>query len=488
MVELTGISEEQKEWITSLPWRSFKTGTNVVSGFYDESEGVIYLTNRDKELSGKVVKSTSSKESKPTAAPAADPTTTDDNDSEENTPTFASRLSKKLRKMAGADPDEEPEKKTTKSKKKESYATMKDEKEAAEDDEKQRTLKMKIIFGAGLIAVMAIVALVVLPHVIHKSIDPKPTENPAGNTDTALLSSATVAPEQIADVVNVLQAKRVILPGDKLTMDNVQSATISAADYNLICQTGNLLYLWEDFTVTELVENPDGKSKSEPISETHIRDEYYSTSFVDMGIFLSYKDVSKSEYKPINPWMRSDVGTKYVMIPIHYDELSQNTLFHYGTKFKLQINIPGDSSVTSPEGDGVEGLNITTSKDTLFTYTLDNVTLLDMCNKDGASLYTNYDILSQIPVCRQSSYLELLESSSLIPSEKFLPSYIIVEMTEAQLEKIGDLKKEGVTYSITFTEKIYFINNDMKDYSERVAVLMENIANVKANHSASSRS
>lgn len=255
---------------------------------------------------------------------------------------------------------------------------------------------------------------------------------------------------------SVIIAMENIQPGARVN-GKLASVTISANEYHKYASMGGL-YSASDYSAIK---------------------DFVATSFIPKDGYVTYANVGET-FQATNPWTIS--GTKKTInIPIDVEKDDLEELL-WGNKVKLTIVAKRDlSTVNSPDAyrpssPDVEGSSQVQSIQ-IDTYTLADVTVIDVLNAKGNSLYTTFAGLAAIPEPYQADCLEARYSSEKqIQSDT--PAYIKVEVsgeTAKWWQYLCDKK-----YEVTVAIKVSGVNCETALQNDTYLALKELIPSIKA--------
>lgn len=254
---------------------------------------------------------------------------------------------------------------------------------------------------------------------------------------------------------SVIVAMENIQPGAKVN-GKLASVTISANEYHKYTSMGGL-YSASDYN--------------------SIKD-YVATSFIPKDGYVTYANVGET-FQATNPWTIS--GTKKTInIPVDMDEEDLDELL-WGNKVKLTIVAKRDletvdsSDAYRPSSPDVEGSTQIQSIQ-IDTYILSNVTIIDVLNAKGNSLYTTFAGLAAIPEPYQADCLEARYSSEKM-IETDTPAFIKVEVSGDTAKWWEYLNNKG--YEITAALKVTGINCETALQNDTYIALKELIPGIK---------
>ncbi|MCD8008982.1 MAG: hypothetical protein LUF68_08670 [Clostridiales bacterium] len=476
------LTQEEIEKIMALPIREFTVGGLKKSGRYDKVTSKFYFLKDDGTLEGHVA---NIKVNWPTPDEQKKSNTSGDTDSRNSSKSKSNSggLMASLRKLAGATDDEisgninnktardedvKDTKKAKGAKSKKAKAPTEEKNNVlsktvevkpdddANNSEVEKKSKKKNRFVVGIIIVaVGVAAVVCLLPTLLSTLSNEPTETPTTAIPTQTVE-VTIAPavetstiditedvEENLDTIDVIQVSQDLIPGDLLTEDVLQMATLSASDYNLIGINGSPLYQW---------------SRLEDLLKTN----NYVTEYIQKGLYLTYDNVSAVQPQSVNPWSTSVEGRQFVTIPLD-DETANSSLLSYGATFSAVIQKLSTSS-NKGENDEIDGMEHITISESTDTYSLSNIVICDMLNANKESLYTRYSNLMSIPSGEQITYLRNLLISGETTAEDITPKYIVVSLTDVQVDVLGDLTSNNVLITITLTEGVTDAGTEAKQY------------------------
>lgn len=246
----------------------------------------------------------------------------------------------------------------------------------------------------------------------------------------------------------------------------------------LIVQNSNTNMLKQDYTVIIAMEDIEpgesiaGKLSSLTISAEEYQRQsslsglynandysaikgYVATSFIPQDGYVTYTNVGQT-FQPSNPWMLTGQEAT-INIPISVDEDSLSEIL-WGNKIIMTItvehviDIVDMPDVYRPTSPDIES-NTTYKTYQVDTYTLSDITILDVLNAKQISLYNTYAALAAIPTPYLESCLETRYASSS-QKETEMPAYIQIEVSKATAqwwEGIKNRKQYPITVSIEVT-------------------------------------
>ena len=411
------ISKEEYLHILTLPVKTMTVGGGERRGRFDEVNQLFYELNEDGELTGRVAHIQT-----PAPPPEEPPEEEDDRDT------------------TGSGPAKKPKRKNRKRKER-----IPGPHDPAGDRRKYRV----VLIGAILTALL--IALLYGPRTI------------VGNL-TGQFSGAAAVQEagengepqsaEAPDSIAVVQVTKDVIPGDRITGDMIREASISAESYNLITLGGRLVYPWDR-------------------RETLIGS--YISAYVPAGQYLTYADVSTVRPgSDRNPWIVDE--NIYTDIPVTEDMLSSGQL-SFGSVMDLTIRKesvhetevkPDENEETVP---GLEHSASVQKSITVDTYTLRDIVLCDLLNREGESICSSFIRFLSIPEEEREGYLARLFSTDPGTIQDLTPAYITVCVTKEQMDRLGDLTADGVSITVSFTGEKDADTPEKKAFSEEAAAL-----------------
>lgn len=436
------IPPEEEARIKALPARTFKIGETERNGLYDEENGCFYETDENGELTGKRVRVGA--KPTPPKKPAQTPSPAPAEGGEEKS------ANEKKAKAFG--------KKKEKAEKKSSFHI--EGSDDSDDASADKMKKMKPIFiGACAVIVAASLAFTFL----NKPGKSNPSQNPSSSQPPQTQVGETLQPDDLSEI-QVVQVIRDLIPGDEITPEDIQSSTISADVFSQITLGGTNLYKWD--------------RNSQLIGK-------YITTYVPSGQYLSYDAVSSALTFANNPWMSASDGTTFIKVPIDTDNLS-NDLTNYGAILNMEIRKQKVNQVATggqAPADGeapadVEGINHSTSVEqslTIDTYTMSDLTICDVLNKDGDSLYNSICSYSGIPAGEQLNYIKDAMKKDDTLQDKLTPAYIMIRVTADQAKALGDLDDKDTAVKLSISEAVDNGNDSKATFAANARSVMATI-------------
>ena len=406
------LSAEDIQRIKGLPERIFTVAGKESKGLFDEKEGRFYLLNPNGELSGK-----SAIVTKPDMHNSSNG---DDGGS-------SNRLTD------------------------------------SNSEKRELTIEAKkriFLVAAGAIILGCIVYFAVIPMLSKVNSKP-PSENKPGTVQTSNESDKiTPAPPSSKDEVQVVQAISDLIPGDIISEENIQPATISLELYNQMRLLTDL-YKWEE--------------------KEHLINKYIG-KYITSGGYLPIDGVSTIYAIPANPWVNETYDTTYIEIPIGSNVIDSEIL-NFGAKFDLSIQKQTLSQTDNDRDDenepeSIEGLKHETSVQqsvVVDSYQLSNLIVCDMLNNSGESIYNLYVGFMNVPVGRQYDYICNTFANTPDLNEKITPSVIRVKVTTKQAEALGDLFSENTKISFSFIADIDVTNTNKQLFAFEARELFKTI-------------
>lgn len=334
--------------------------------------------------------------------------------------------------------------------------TVPDETETQEDQKKSGKLKkfMPVIaICGGLIAAACIAVTVILP-IFNGNNNDSPGNVP--NLPTGGQPGETATTEY-----HVTQTTRDILPGQMFTLDDLQEVVVPAAEYLEARSFGNGLYVWED-------------------SEKLLG--YYAGEFIPANTYLEEDEISAVPPYELNPWGVVDPGSTLLLAPVSEEIRGENAL-NYGNYIDMTVKKIVKTQVTvgtdpnDPEsGTGLETSGITQETTQTKEYPVNDLTICDILNASGESLYNIYCAYIGIPAPKRLNYIaEALWNDETL-QDKLTPAYILVRVTNEQANTLGDLSGSDTSVTIKFKGSLNAVNNDQYMFAQEAASVKQTIS------------
>lgn len=371
--------------------------------------------------------------------------------------------------------------------------------------------KRTIIIAVAAILVGCITLALVLPSLFFGR---------GPDDDTSPDASPIVSAVVREDVVQVIQVRRTLIPGQVLAPEDMEEVSISQDLYDSARNSGRDLYTWD---AASLLEG------------------HYANDYITAGSYLEFDDIDAVSPFPLLPW--SEIPDDEQLIPIEVDESMRadpDLIFGEYITIKIEktytvrdvdsdptaspipdvqvpepdppvddpIDAPGDpqddpvdpADTQDPEpaaqepgpamapATDIELTTVTTENKRIEEYTIKNMVICDILNADGQSIYPFYCAYIGIPIADRPTYLSnaLREDETL--ELRLTPAYIMVAFTNDQAKEIGDLDAWNVSVSFIPQGSVKANTNDRYRFAlesaeiKRVlnAAMVENAGRVQA--------
>ena len=360
-----------------------------------------------------------------------------------------------LRKLAGATEEEINGTSDSKQDTSKQASPQSDTEETQEQDPEQEKGKKKakaktyIVVSVAVIAILTAGTAITLKNISH----------PGGGEATA--SSSTQSSKSL-NTIEVIQATQDLIPGDAITSENIQKATISAEAYNQISLASVSLYQW---------------NRSDSLIDA------YAVSYIPKGQYLTYNNVNTVYSQKSNPWGNPGDGYKFISLPIQKSEDAQEV--NYGsvvnlTIVKKTVKETGNTNTDDADKQEIAGLDHKTSvqqSSIVDTYLLSDVVVCDLLDSDKNSLYETLTSWMEIPAGEQPTYIKtrFQEDESLM--KELEPKYMQLRVTAEQAEALGSLT-DDVTITIEVQNKSDTGNDAKKLYAAEAKALRKSITTI----------
>ena len=340
------ITAQELEEIKKLPSCQFMLGGTPQTGFFDKvNEKIYYLDSEGNWMVKRArVKKREPEKPQEEEAPA-----------EENGEEEESGKRRWLRRKAKSDAEDESE---------DSRSRLDALKESLDQPlfEKIPLTRKKLLVIIGGMMVLFIIGSIA-SSVLFGGNDTPPNPTPIENQEPV------DEPDPSLNTIQVIQVKQDLIPGDVITEDVIQSATISAESYNQITLGGTNIYQYN--RASSLI----GK---------------YATAYIPTGQYLAYNNVASAYTPPKNPWVNEQQGKVYVTAPLD-DETATSVLLNFGAKVDMtikketvrQTEAPDDS----PDIPGMTHQTTIYQSVSIDTYEMQNVIVCDILNAEQVSIY-----------------------------------------------------------------------------------------------------
>lgn len=445
------LTQEEIEQIKNLPKRTFLIGNIRQTGLYDEATKRFYYLDADGEWTGRLAIISTPPPQEPRSNEDDDPSKADENQDDSDD---------------AEDGDEDNGESTSLvDKAKEIFSSLKKNGDGAASPimEKLRTpISKRIPLTWMHVLIVGIILILLMVFVITPAVNrvfAPPDVPPASSTEVDTPSGAqsspegsntqTSEPDPTLSNIQVIQVKDTMIPGDTITSDCVQSAEISAADYELLRANGRVLYQWD------VVNNLIGMVVNK---------------YIPKGGYIASGDESATYTPSSNPWVTEEDGKTFVTIPLT-DEIASSADLNFGAKINIFIK-KRTSTQTSQEGD--DTIVTTTSEK---SYTFASTVVCDILNSNEESLYPLYSAYLAIPAGERLSYLRtaLVEDETL--AQRLTPAYIRVKIDSTSATEIGDFNSNSVTIALRIPDASDIDNatDQKRDFASQARALDETI-------------
>lgn len=418
---------EEVELLKTLTVKSIKYGGNTINAMYDPNASIIYYLDNDGLPNGKkaiIAKAKpAAEENPPSESPAAGQygnTGGYPNTGPENATNYANNVIDNTEK--------------TSQKKKFAFSEMSSKKQIA------FVLIVVVVFALAIVSVCNLVGLFSSPTVAQ------------GNTNVAEGTEAVTEPvigsEQLVDVI---QVKKNMIPGDVITQECLERVSISSEIFNQIASTGNTIYYWDRVdTVVNM----------------------YICKYIPTGSYLTFNSVSGGISTVSNPWQISYDGYTYFNIPVQFG-IADVGQYLIGSCADIviskQTQLDTPTEETAPTA--IEGLDhsVTVMEKTVVdTYSFSNIAIVGMIAQDGTNLFDTYYEYNSIPAGEQPICFENLFTTDKTFSSHVTPAFITIRIPTTQAAAIGTLTAENTTTTVKVnsdcenetTEKASFLSQE----------------------------
>lgn len=442
------LTQEDVEKIKSLPKRTFLIGNLQQTGLYDEKTRRFYYLDANGEWNGRLAIINTPP---PPPPPPDEDGPEDENDSEDEAADDNSE---------GGDA---PTSLADKAKRLFSFLKKKGDGTESPIMEKLHTpISKRLPLTWMHVVIIGVVLLLLMVFIITPAVNrvfAPPDVPPASSTEVTPPSGSqqgtegetpqTSEPDPTLSNIQVIQVKDTMIPGDTITSDSVQSAEISAADYELLRANGRVLYQWD------VVDNLIGMVVNK---------------YIPKGGYIASGDESATYTPSSNPWDTEEDGKTFVTIPLT-DEIASSADLNFGAKINIFVK-KRTSTQTSQEGD--DTIVTTTSEK---SYTFASSVVCDILNSNEESLYPLYSAYLAIPAGERLNYLRtaLVEDETL--GQRLTPAYIRVKIDSTSATEIGDFNSNSVTIALRIPDANDIDNttDQKRDFASQARALDETI-------------
>ena len=328
---------------------------------------------------------------------------------------------------------------------------------AAADEKSSKFNKLKpVIIVVGLIAAVCIAAAIAVPMLM------------GNNNDTPVDPNFPVGGEPGVDTpveYHVTRLTRDILPGQMFTLDDLEEVVLPAATYHESQMLGKEMYAWED------AEKLLG---------------YYAGEFIPAKTFLEETEISAIPPYGLNPWGIVDSNSTLIVAPVK-EELKNEPALNYGNYIDMTVKkiVKTQVAVGTDPGDPAADPSISppsTTQETTQTkeYPVNDLTICDILNANGESIYNIYCAYTGIPATKRLDYIaEALWNDETL-KDQLTPAYILVRVTNDQAKVLGDLLGADTSVTIKLKGTLNVSNNEQYMFAQDVANVKQVIASAVA--------
>lgn len=438
MSETKKLSSEQVAYVMGLPTRTVIVSNNQQTIAYDEEKKIVFFlddrgfpTGRAAKVDDRIADELKKPEKEDTVEtrPTKEEKPSVGKDKETESKSRKKKLGKRLRRIAGVK-TEEPEK------------------TIPEEGVSKKSRKKSVILLFVCASFICVVAWI----------------QSKGN-DTESSSNGAEGPLEAIDVIQVTTD---LIPGDLITTENIQKVTISSEVYNQISLSSVSLYQW---------------SRSDSLIDS------YAVEYIPKGCYLTYNNVNAVFQQPGNPWEKDVEGKTFVSIPIPED-VSGKSDITYGSMIDLtivketvlEVGEKTEETEEAKEEVKIEGLEHKKSvqqSSQVDTYGLSQVVVCDLLDESSNSLYPKYTSWISIPSGEQHTYLKekIKENDALLTA--LSPSFIRIQVTDAQAKALGDLTGKDVQVKIKVLDKTDQSSDAKSLYTAGAKSLVETVESIQ---------
>lgn len=315
------------------------------------------------------------------------------------------------------------------------------------EQRKQKMIRIAIILGALLLCIVAALQLTGI-----------------GTTKVSVAENEEANGSNLNNIV-VVQVTRDMIPGDIITENDIQEATMSAQSYNEMTLGNSKFYQWDRHDT--LLDK-------------------YVVSYIPKGQYLTYDNIDTVYMPDPNPWTENTAGSEIVHIPISKDVIGDRDL-NYGSQISLKITerTVNEANLDPKNNNKKETLTHESSVEQSYlidTYSLE-ATICDLLNDNGESLYNIFKAWLSIPAGEQLPYLEkaFAEDETLV--QRIEPKYIAIKVTPEQADELGDIISDDSEIDFEFNRSYDDETPEKSDFIAEIQALFTTIG--KAEEAAS---
>lgn len=278
--------------------------------------------------------------------------------------------------------------------------------------------KPALVAGCALILVAA-AAVAVLPTFM-------------GGTSIDDPNIPMIEDPSVVEEVSVIRTVRTMIPGQQISMADLAEVKIDGKTYQQFAMFDRDLCQWGK--ADQLVGG-------------------YVSEYMPAGHYIELQDIVSRAPITTTPWV-SIPGTK---VPVALDELAlTDRNVSFGSKVDMTVHKVVNNQVAA--GTGTEGEGAADSTIDAITrteeYNLTQLTVVDMLNADGQSIFSTYTAYAGIPLSERLDYISTMMREDPSLEARLTPVKVILNVDDAQaatLSYIGSLENENVDTAIRGT-------------------------------------
>lgn len=240
------------------------------------------------------------------------------------------------------------------------------------------------------------------------------------------------------DQIEVLQVQRDLVPGDVLRDEDLKPAKVSAEFYY-------------QSTLNRETQFYQGSRGIDLVGK-------YITSYVQAGQYLSFGMVDNAYVAPVNPWL-ADVEKIYVTAKLPDMGKKLESVF-FGSIADVKVTrttIVEQPKSTDEESEHVSGVahhGAVQQSMLVDTYSLENIVVCDILDKNRDSVWYLYSAWMAIPTGEQTGFVAERIRSSPETVNSLTPVYVKLQLTKDQADLLGSLLDDQVSVEFDFAEEM----------------------------------
>lgn len=277
------------------------------------------------------------------------------------------------------------------------------EKEQEEKESKKGGGKGKIFRIVGTVILVAAALMMVIPQFLPKD-DPGFIPGPAESS--------------VPGTVQVIKTTHALIPGQQISMADFEAVEMSNTTYDQFSMFARDLCLW---------------SRADQLVGGYVKE------YMPDGHYVELRDIDSSAPVTTSPW--SGVSSMTWKVPLLGAD--KDAAISFGSKLDILVRktIRTQVAAGGSESSAIEE----TSR--IETYSLNGVSVIDVLNESGVSIYASYKSYAGIPLSERKEYISSAMREDPLLQKQLTPCYVVVGLTEDLAEIVSQLG-EANTYSV----------------------------------------